>query len=249
MNCIIFENLFGPMHIHDTPSQANNCNTIFKYLYYLCTQKNDVMESSGKRGGARPGAGRPKGDSKMIAFRAPGSLARALDSMENRTDFIRKTLTRALDRKDREPAGIGEVTAMSEVSSGRTIPYFDIRVAAGFPVPLDNDEKSQEIDLLSLLCPNPEASYLIRVKGDSMIDAGVISGDIVIVDKSNRNPSPHEIAMCELNGEYTLKRLIREEGHGWLVPANPAYPKIPILAEDDFSVWGTVTYIIHKARD
>ena len=122
------------------------------------------MKSSAKRGGARPGAGRPKGDSKMIAFRAPGSLARALDNMENRTDFIRKTLSRALDRKDREPAGIGEVTAMSGISSGRTIPYFDIRVAAGFPVPLDNDEKSQEIDLLSLLCPNPEASYLIRVK-------------------------------------------------------------------------------------
>ena len=122
-------------------------------------------------------------------------------------------------------------------------------MVAGFPVPLDNDERSQDIDILSMLCPHPEASYLIRVSGNSRIDAGVLSGDIVIVDKSNRNPTPHEIAMCELNGEYTLKHFILEEGQGWLVPANPEYPKIRITPEDDFSVWGTVTYIIHKARD
>ena len=108
---------------------------------------------------------------------------------------------------------------------------------------------SQDIDILSMLCPHPEASYLIRVSGNSMIDAGVLSGDIVIVDKSNRNPGPHEIAMCELNGEYTLKHFILDEGQGWLVPANPEYPKIRITPDDDFSVWGTVTYIIHKARD
>ena len=122
-------------------------------------------------------------------------------------------------------------------------------MVAGFPVPLDNDERSQDIDILSMLCPHPEASYLIRVSGNSMIDAGVLSGDIVIVDKSNRNPGPHEIAMCELNGEYTLKHFILDEGQGWLVPANPEYPKIRITPDDDFSVWGTVTYIIHKARD
>lgn len=129
------------------------------------------------------------------------------------------------------------------------IPFFDIRVVAGFPVPLDNDEKSQDIDLIRMLCPHPEASYLIRVNGDSMIDAGVFSGDIVIVDKSNRNPSPREIAMCELNGEYTLKHFRVEDGQGWLVPANPDYPCIRISPEDDFSVWGTVTFIIHKPRD
>lgn len=169
--------------------------------------------------------------------------------MDNRTDFIRKALSRAIDERDRGLAEVGEIIPLSGLSPGRTLPYFDIRVVAGFPVPLDNDEKSQDIDLLSFLCPHPEASYLIRVNGDSMIDAGVMSGDIVIVDKSKRNPSPHEIAMCELNGEYTLKRLTRECGQGWLVPANPAYPKIPVTPEDDFSVWGTVTYIIHKARE
>ena len=129
------------------------------------------------------------------------------------------------------------------------LPLYDQRVVAGFPVPLDNDERSQDINILSLLCPHPEASYLIRVKGDSMIDAGIESGDIVIVDKSNRNPSPKEIAVCELNGEYTLKHFVEEGGAGWLVPDNPAYPRFKVTESDDFSIWGTVTYIIHKARD
>ena len=55
--------------------------------------------------------------------------------------------------------------------------------------------------------------------------------------------------MCELNGEYTLKRFVKEDGQGWLVPANPNYPRIKITPEDEFSIWGTVTYIIHRPRE
>lgn len=201
-----------------------------------------------KRGGARPGAGRPKGDSRMISFRAPGALASKLDEIENRTEFIKSSIDKALRERESGTGWIGVVVPAGEAPHV-SIPFFDIRVVAGFPVPLDNDEKAQDIDLIRMLCPHPEASYLIRVNGDSMIDAGVLSGDIVIVDKSNRNPSPREIAMCELNGEYTLKHFVKEDGQGWLVPANPDYPRIKISPEDDFSVWGTVTFIIHKARD
>ena len=130
------------------------------------------------------------------------------------------------------------------------LPFYDQRVTAGFPVPLDNDEKSQDIDMLRLLCPHPESSYLIRVQGESMIDAGIESGDIVIVDKSRREPSAKEIAVCELNGEYTLKRVaVDKDGTRWLVPANPEFPRFQISDGDAFSVWGIVTYIIHKARD
>lgn len=249
---------------------------------------------NGMRGGARPGAGRPRGDSRMISFRAPGALADELEKVENRTEFIKKSIAEALLKnlkKERvlkiaeteenlEQGGISvtdirrgwKTETGGEIESGKkseraedigrigdvipagkvahvNIPFFDIRVVAGFPVPLDNDEKSQDIDLIRMLCPHPEASYLIRVNGDSMIDAGVLNGDIVIVDKSNRNPSPREIAMCELNGEYTLKHFRIEDGQGWLVPANPDYPRIRISPEDDFSVWGTVTFIIHKPRD
>lgn len=79
-----------------------------------------------------------------------------------------------------------------------------------------------------------------------MIDAGVHDGDLIIVDKSLRNPSEKEIAVCELNGEYTLKRVRQREGRLWLVPANPEFQEIEVCEGDDFSVWGVVTYIIHK---
>ena len=207
-----------------------------------------MEDKKSRRGGARPGAGHPKGDSRMISFRAPGPLAEQLEGMENRTEFIRQALARAVRERGHHPGFPGHAVPAGSVRP-LSLPYYDFSVVAGFPVPLDNDERSQDIDILSMLCPHPEASYLIRVSGNSMIDAGVLSGDIVIVDKSNRNPGPHEIAMCELNGEYTLKHFVLEQGQGWLVPANPEYPRIRISPEDDFSVWGTVTYIIHKARD
>lgn len=207
-----------------------------------------MEDKKSRRGGARPGAGHPKGNSRMISFRAPGPLAEQLEGMENRTEFIRQALARAVRERGYHPELPGHAVPAGSARP-LSLPYYDISVVAGFPVPLDNDERSQDIDILSMLCPHPEASYLIRVSGNSMIDAGVLSGDIVIVDKSNRNPTPHEIAMCELNGEYTLKHFVLEEGQGWLVPANPEYPRIRITPDDDFSVWGTVTYIIHKARD
>lgn len=175
-------------------------------------------------------------------------MARLLDGKPNKTEFIRESLEKSLKTEAGTPDSIDTVIAAESVAP-MILPYFDLRVRAGFPVPLDNDEKAQDIELLTLLCPHPESSYLIRVIGDSMIDAGILSGDIVIVDKSRRTPSPKEIAVCELNGEYTLKHFAREDGACWLIPANPEYPRIRVRPEDDFSVWGTVTYIIHKARD
>lgn len=99
-----------------------------------------------------------------------------------------------------------------------------------------------------MLCPNPESCYLIRVEGYSMIDAGIESGDIVIVDKSNRNPSESQVAVCEFNGDYTLKRFVKRDGFGWLIPANPDFPELKVTPDDRFCIWGTVTYIIHKPR-
>lgn len=142
---------------------------------------------------------------------------------------------------------IGDVSAADRLESMH-LPFFDIEVKAGFPIPLNNDEKSQDIDILRMLCPHPEASYLIRVTGDSMIDADIHAGDIVIVDKSNRNPSEHQVALCEFNGEYTIKYVRTHDNQHWLVPANDAYPEINIGEGDIFSVWGVVTFVIHKTR-
>jgi len=202
-------------------------------------------------GGKREGAGRPKNDSKLYTFRVGGEISKLIDSQPNKSDFIISSLKQVVETRDlasnQNINSLGDIYPATSVKD-MTLPFFDIKVVAGFPIPLDNDELSQDIELLKMLCPHPEASYLIRVKGDSMIDAGVMSGDIVIVDKSNRNPSEHEMAVCELNGEYTLKQVIKVDGKMFLVPANTAYPKIEVKEDDRFSVWGTVTYIIHKAR-
>ena len=201
------------------------------------------------RGGRRPGAGRPKGDSKRFCFRASGEIARRIEAQPNKTDFL-TSCVRLFMRKEQRDLDLSRLGTVYEVGENENypLPYFEVKVVAGFPVPLDNDEKAQAIDLIRMLCPHPLSSYLIRVDGDSMIDADIHSGDILIIDKSERNPSDRQAALCELNGEYTIKFVRRKGDQLWLIPANPNYPEIPVQEGDSFNVWGVVTYTIHKPR-
>lgn len=207
-------------------------------------------KKNSNRGGRREGAGRPKSEnpSKLYTFRVGGKIAECLDAQENRTEFIRNAIERSMmEPADPDFSQLGMVYPATRVKE-MNVHFFDVGIVAGFPIPLDNDERAQNIELLQMLCPNPESSYLIRVEGNSMIEANIHSGDIVIVDKSNRSPSESEVAVCELNGEYTLKRFVKRGDKGWLIPANPDYPEIEITPNDSFSIWGTVTYIIHKPK-
>lgn len=202
------------------------------------------------RGGRRKGAGRPKGTSKMYAFRADKELAAYIDQQTNKTDFIKHCITRQMDLTLNQEhckalMNLGKVIPATQIKP-MTLPFFDLKVVAGFPIPLTNDELAQDIEILKMLCPHPDSSYLIRVQGRSMIEAGINDGDIIIVDKSERNPTESQVAVCELNGEYTLKRVSKKNGSLWLIPANPDFPEIEITDKDDFRVWGIVTYIIHK---
>lgn len=219
---------------------------------YICSQINFSMAEDNikkGRGGARPGAGRPRKqeESKLYTFRASGEIARYLDAQEQRTEFIKKCIAQEMTNAEPDFSQLG-VAYPATMIRKMNVHFFDVGIVAGFPVPLDNDEKAERIELLQMLCPYPESSYLIRVEGNLMIDADIHSGDIVIVDKSNRNPSPNEVAVCELNGEYTLKRFEKRGGVGWLIPANPDYPEIKVTEDDRFSIWGVVTYIIHKSK-
>lgn len=200
----------------------------------------------GTWGGRRKGAGRPPKEikSKPCTLRLAGDLAPYVESKGNKSQFINNCIRLAM-RTEQALSKLGKVYHASELEDIK-LPFFDIGIKAGFPIPLNNDERSQDINIMRMICPNPESCYLIRVNGDSMIDAGIYSGDIAIVDKSKRDPDESQVAVCELNGEYTLKRFVRRGDEGWLVPANPAYPEIKINEGDDFSIWGTVTYIIHR---
>lgn len=208
------------------------------------------QEKKENRGGKREGAGRPKGTSKLYAFRADKEVAAYIDEQENKTEFIRDCIFQQMQfreavAEDNALKQLGEVIPANRVKP-MTLPFFDVKIVAGFPIPLNNDELAQDIEVLKMLCPNPNATYLIRVQGNSMIDAGVNDGDLLIIDKSQRTPTEKQIAVCELNGEYTVKRVEEKNGSRWLVPANPDFPELEITEGDEFCVWGVVTYIIHK---
>ena len=122
------------------------------------------------------------------------------------------------------------------------IPLFLIPVSAGFPSPAEDFIESG-LDFNAFLIEHPAATFCVRVKGDSMINAGIYPGSILIVDRS-LNPRPGSIVLAVLDGEFTVKRLKREQGRVWLCPENPDYPPVEITAGRDFAVWGVVVHAI-----
>lgn len=118
-------------------------------------------------------------------------------------------------------------------------------VAAGFPSP-SQDYESVNIDLNDILITDRNATFLMRVTGNSMRDAGISDGDEVIVDRS-RVPVSGNIVVAAINGEFTIKRFfIDQDGAGWLHPENSDYPEIPIPEESDFLIFGVVTRCLHR---
>jgi DNA polymerase V len=117
-------------------------------------------------------------------------------------------------------------------------------VPAGFPSPAA-DHTEERIDLNKQLIRNKAATYIFRVKGDSMTGAGIYEGDALLVDRS-MDPKHNHIVVAQLNNEFTVKRLYRRGGVVKLMAENPIYPARLIKEEDDFVVWGVVTNNIHK---
>ncbi len=119
-------------------------------------------------------------------------------------------------------------------------------IHAGFPSPA-TDYMTQAIDLNKELVRHPAATFYGRVVGDSMIDAGVDEGDILVIDKS-LEPQEGDMAVCFVDGEFTLKYLRFHQGGLTLQPANDRYPSIEVGEDTDFKVWGIVTYVIKNVR-
>ncbi len=119
------------------------------------------------------------------------------------------------------------------------LPLVSAEVCAGFPSPAD-DHLEGEFDLNELLITNSPATFLVRVSGESMKEADICHGDLLIVDKSIEAHAGHIVVAC-LDGEFTVKRLCKEGGKVWLQPANEQFPRLPITRERDFQVWGVVT--------
>ncbi len=128
--------------------------------------------------------------------------------------------------------------------NGMEMPYFEAYVSAGFPSPAE-DYSEIKLDLNKFLVNNPTATFYVRVKGMSMQDAGILEGDMLVVDRSVL-PTDNCIAICVINSEFTVKRIKKTKSGITLMPENPDFKSIKITPDMDFSVWGVVTYVIHK---
>ena len=123
-------------------------------------------------------------------------------------------------------------------------PFFLDSVSAGFPSPA-TDYMETKLDLNEYLVKRPTATYIVKASGPSMVDAGISSGDLLIVDRSI-NPRNDNIVIASIFGDLTVKKLKKKDQSLFLISANSEYPSIQVKEEMECFIWGVVTYVIHK---
>ncbi|RBA28416.1 LexA family protein [Flavobacterium tibetense] len=131
-----------------------------------------------------------------------------------------------------------------DFNSGISIPIINQGINAGFPSPAADFEE-EKISLDAFLIKNKEATFYAKASGNSMIDAGISDGDILVIDRSLPVIS-NRIAVCFIDGEFTVKRIEIQEDKILLLPENSNYKPIEVSKENEFVVWGIVTYVIKK---
>lgn len=168
------------------------------------------------RGGKREGAGRPKGTGRF------GEKTKAMRVPESMIDDV-------LDM-------IG--------SKGFSVPLYASTVSAGQAFSAD-DRLEASVNLNKYLVPNPEKTFLVKVTGDSMLNAGIHHDDVLVVERADiaRNG---QIVIARINGEITVKRFERSAQGVTLLPENEDFSPIPITENDDFSIYGVVTNCLHN---
>ena len=118
------------------------------------------------------------------------------------------------------------------------------KISAGFPSPAD-DFKELRISIDQEVVRNEEATFYARVSGESMQGAGLDDGDLLVIDRSIE-PKNGKIAVCYIDGEFTVKRLKVVEDGVFLIPENPKYQSIKVTEENELIIWGIVTYVVKK---
>ncbi len=168
------------------------------------------------RGGKRTGAGRPKG-----------------------AGLYGETTTSV-----RVPISMVSAVKRFTQKRGVTVPLYSSRVQAGLPEPAD-DEIEGEVDLIQHLTPDPDNTFLIRATGESMIDAGIREGDLLVVNRSIKATNGKMI-IAAMDGQLTVKFLSIRGGKAYLKPANPKFTEIPVDEENGIVIWGVVTNSIQS---
>lgn len=129
-----------------------------------------------------------------------------------------------------------------DFSTELELPYVDVGISAGFPSPAD-DFIELTIDLNRELIKHKDSTFFAKVKGDSMKNAGIFDGDLLIIDKS-LEPQDGKIAICQIDGDFTVKRIKKENGVVWLIAENEDYKPIKVTEENELMIWGIVIHSI-----
>jgi SOS-response transcriptional repressors (RecA-mediated autopeptidases) len=168
------------------------------------------------RGGKRKGAGRPKGTGK---FGEPTKAIRLPISMIDRImQFI--------------------------AQKGLILPIYTTQTQAVSPSSTE-DAQTENFDLIDRLIQNSAATVLVRVQGEPMTSAGIFLNDILVVDKS-AEPTHENIVLVVVNGEFTVKRLLRKNDKIELTSENSSSPSIEVRDESELNIWGVVKQVIHQ---
>ncbi len=122
------------------------------------------------------------------------------------------------------------------------LPFIDTGISAGFPSPAD-DFIELSIDLNKHLIKHKDSTFFAKVKGHSMKNAGIFNGDLLVIDKS-LEPQDGKIAICQIDGEFTVKRIKIEKDVVWLIAENEDYTPIKVTPDNELMIWGIVVYSI-----
>ena len=185
-------------------------------------------------GGLRVGAGRkkdtgPYAESTKVV-RIPHSRVKAVKN------FLLHQMT----------SNVESFIMPAEQTRVNPITLFSHKVPAGFPSPAD-DHAEKRLDLNEYLIDQSESTFFVRIKGDSMIDAGILDNDIVIVDRS-KSAAINDIVLASIDGEFTVKVLAKNSEGPYLMPANKEYKPIHIKSDSEFEIWGVVTGCVRKFK-
>lgn len=124
------------------------------------------------------------------------------------------------------------------------VQFVNTPINAGLPSPAD-DYIDDTIDLPKLLIKNPSSTFVLRVKGHSMVDAGIFDQSVIVVD-SSLEAANGDIAVCIIDGEFTLKRISKVDDKLYLLPENNKFKPIEVKEGSTFSIWGILTWVLSE---
>lgn len=192
------------------------------------------IKNKGNRGGFRLGAGRKSGSGLY------GEQTKVIRVPRSSVSDIKKYIN--LFRS----SNVEEVSSAYKNTTHNPLVLFEHKVPAGFPSPAD-DHVEKRLDLNEYLIKKSDATFFVKIKGDSMVDASINDGDIVIVDRSMQ-AKVGDIVLASVDGNFTIKTLSKYKLNPRLLPANDKYKPIEINDNTQFELWGVVTGAVRKFK-